>query len=105
CRATSRDHRETASQHGPARWLRTLHKRYPCANIQEYRGPTMKTSRFLAAVLTAICAAPAMAQDSITATHVFPASLIYSRSFLEFVKKANAAAGGAFTITVRGGPE
>jgi TRAP-type C4-dicarboxylate transport system substrate-binding protein len=65
----------------------------------------MKTSRFLAAALAAICAAPALAQDTITATHVFPASLIYTKSFLEFVKKANAAAGGAFTINVRGGPE
>ena len=65
----------------------------------------MKTSRFLAAVAAAVCAAPAIAQDSISATHVFPASLIYTKSFLEFVKKANAAAGGAFTINVRGGPE
>ena len=66
----------------------------------------MKTSRMLAvAVLAAACAAPALAQDTISATHVFPASLIYARSFLEFVKKANAAAGGAFTINVRGGPE
>jgi TRAP-type C4-dicarboxylate transport system substrate-binding protein len=65
----------------------------------------MKTSRILATILAAACAAPAIAQDTITATHVFPASLIYSRSFLEFVKKANAAAGGAFTINVRGGPE
>jgi TRAP-type C4-dicarboxylate transport system substrate-binding protein len=65
----------------------------------------MKTSRFLAAVAAAVCAGPAIAQDSISATHVFPASLIYTKSFLEFVKKANAAAGGAFTINVRGGPE
>ncbi len=67
----------------------------------------MKTSRILATLLaaTSVCAAPAIAQDSISATHVFPASLIYSRSFLEFVKKANAAAGGAYTISVRGGPE
>ena len=43
-------------------------------------------------------------QDTITATHVFPASLIYSRSFLEYVKKANEAGKGVFTIQVRGGP-
>jgi TRAP-type transport system periplasmic protein len=49
--------------------------------------------------------APVLAADTISATHVFPASLIYARSFLEFVKKANAAAGGEFTINVRGGPE
>src|SRR5262252_4535684 len=66
----------------------------------------MKTAFKAAALaLGAIVAAPAAAQDTISATHVFPASLIYSRSFLEFVKKANAAAGGVFTIQVRGGPE
>src|SRR5688572_12936515 len=57
----------------------------------------------------ALCAAfsgqTALAQDTISATHVFPASLIYSRSFLEFVKKANDAGKGEFTIQVRGGPE
>jgi len=47
----------------------------------------------------------ALAADTISATHVFPASLIYSRSFLEFVKKANQAGKGEFTIQVRGGPE
>lgn len=65
----------------------------------------MKTSKFLVSIAAAISAVPALAQDTISATHVFPASLIYSRSFLEFVKKANAAAGGAYTINVRGGPE
>jgi TRAP-type C4-dicarboxylate transport system substrate-binding protein len=63
-------------------------------------------SRFAAAlVLVAATAVPAIAADSITATHVFPASLIYSRSFLEFVKKANDAGKGEFAIQVRGGPE
>jgi len=65
----------------------------------------MKTSKFLVSIAAAISAVPALAQDTISATHVFPASLIYSRSFLEFVKKANAAAAGAYTINVRGGPE
>jgi TRAP-type C4-dicarboxylate transport system substrate-binding protein len=55
--------------------------------------------------LGAVVAMPAPAQDTISATHVFPASLIYSRSFLEYVKKANAAGKGVFTIQVRGGPE
>jgi TRAP-type transport system periplasmic protein len=55
--------------------------------------------------LSAIVASPALAQDTISATHVFPASLIYSRSFLEYVKKANEAGKGVFTIQVRGGPE
>jgi TRAP-type C4-dicarboxylate transport system substrate-binding protein len=65
----------------------------------------MKVTRFIVATLGfALCAA-ATAADTITATHVFPASLIYSRSFLEFVKKANDAGKGEFTIQVRGGPE
>src|SRR6267142_3215362 len=52
-----------------------------------------------------LCSGSALAADTITATHVFPASLVYSRSFLEFVKKANEAGKGEFTIQVRGGPE
>ncbi|MDH4188833.1 MAG: TRAP transporter substrate-binding protein DctP [Betaproteobacteria bacterium] len=48
---------------------------------------------------------PAAAQDRISATHVFPANFVYSRSFLEFVKKANEAGKGTFEIQVRGGPE
>ena len=66
----------------------------------------MKRIAWVAGVL--ICAftgTPALAADTISATHVFPASLIYSRSFLEFVKKANDAGKGEFTIQVRGGPE
>ena len=62
--------------------------------------------RFLAAALALTCIGPTvMAADTISATHVFPASLIYSRSFLEFVKKANDAGKGVFAIQVRGGPE
>jgi TRAP-type C4-dicarboxylate transport system substrate-binding protein len=57
----------------------------------------------LAAALAAATTAGAV--DTISATHVFPASLIYSRSFLEYVKKANEAGKGEFTIQVRGGPE
>jgi len=60
----------------------------------------------LAAALALTCIGPgAIAADTISATHVFPASLIYSRSFLEFVKKANEAGKGVFAIQVRGGPE
>ncbi len=65
-------------------------------------------ARSLVAVLIAAGAAfatPVRAADTISATHVFPASLVYSRSFLEFVKKANAAGKGVFAIQVRGGPE
>jgi len=57
------------------------------------------------AFAAAVSGQAAIAQDSITATHVFPASLIYSRSFLEYVKKANEAGKGVFAIQVRGGPE
>src|SRR3989442_2415867 len=65
------------------------------------------------AMLKRICAlalglalgAPVPAADTISATHVLPASLIYSRSFLEFVKKANEGGKGVFSIQVRGGPE
>jgi TRAP-type C4-dicarboxylate transport system substrate-binding protein len=57
------------------------------------------------ALACALSAAPAAAADTISATHVFPASLIYARSFLEYVKKANEAGKGEFTIQVRGGPE
>ena len=63
-------------------------------------------ARCLAAALALICTGTAaIAADTISATHVFPASLIYSRSFLEYVKKANEAGKGVFTIQVRGGPE
>ncbi len=65
-------------------------------------------ARSLAAALAvagATFATPVPAADSISATHVFPASLVYSRSFLEFVKKANEAGKGVFAIQVRGGPE
>jgi len=66
----------------------------------------MKKIVALAAGLSAAFAAqPVMAADTISATHVFPASLIYSRSFLEYVKKANEAGKGVFAIQVRGGPE
>jgi TRAP-type transport system periplasmic protein len=61
--------------------------------------------RILCAASAALLALPAAAADTITATHVFPASLVYSRSFLEFVKKANEAGKSEFAIQVRGGPE
>jgi TRAP-type C4-dicarboxylate transport system substrate-binding protein len=63
----------------------------------------MQAIRFFAAA--ALFATGAQAADTLSATHVFPASLIYTRSFLEFVKKANEAGKGEFTIQVRGGPE
>jgi len=65
----------------------------------------MKARNFIAATLAFAAAAPVFAADTISATHVFPAPQIYSRSFLEYVKKANEAGKGEFTIQVRGGPE
>src|SRR5437868_10996649 len=65
----------------------------------------MTAMRISAVAITLMCSRPALAVDTISATHVFPASQIYSRSFLEFVKKANDAGKGEFTIQVRGGPE
>ena len=64
-----------------------------------------KIQSFVLAFACAASAAPAAAADTISATHVFPASLIYARSFLEYVKKANEAGKGEFAIQVRGGPE
>src|SRR6476646_2281923 len=65
----------------------------------------MTAMRISAAAMILICSGAARAADTISATHVFPASQIYSRSFLEYVKKANEAGKGEFTIQVRGGPE
>src|SRR5688572_12955861 len=80
--------------------------RWPAQSGQP--GRSSVKARSFAAALAVACAAfatPVPAADSISATHVFPASLIYARSFLEFVKKANEAGKGVFAIQVRGGPE
>jgi len=45
------------------------------------------------------------AQETLTAVHAFPTTLIYTQSFLEFVEKVNAAGEGVVQIEVRGGPE
>lgn len=47
----------------------------------------------------------ASAEDRITAVHAFNTSLIYTRSFLEFVDKVNERGEGVIQIDVRGGPE
>ncbi len=47
----------------------------------------------------------AQAEETITAVHAFPESLIYTQSFLSFVDKVNAAGEGVIQIDVRGGPE
>jgi len=73
----------------------------------------LKPSRVLAKIASAtfataalLCASTAaLAQDKLTAVHAFPANWVYSKSFLEFVKKANDAGKGVLQISVRGGPE
>src|SRR5438045_8648317 len=65
----------------------------------------MKAIRCTMAAIGLVASAAALGADTRTATHVFPASLNYSRSFLEYVKKANDAGKGEFPIQVRGGPE
>jgi len=52
-----------------------------------------------------LMASTAMAKDTLTAVHAFPATLIYTKSFIEFVEKVNAAGEGVVEIEVRGGPE
>ncbi len=47
----------------------------------------------------------AYAEQTITAVHAFPETLIYTQSFLSFVDKVNAAGEGVIQIEVRGGPE
>ena len=47
----------------------------------------------------------AQAEETITAVHAFPETLIYTQSFLSFVDKVNAAGEGVIQIEVRGGPE
>jgi TRAP-type C4-dicarboxylate transport system substrate-binding protein len=58
-----------------------------------------------AALALAAAAAPALAQDRLSAVHAFPATWVYSKSFLEFVGKVNSAGKGVVEIQVRGGPE
>ncbi len=47
----------------------------------------------------------AKAEETISAVHAFPETLIYTKSFLSFVDKVNAAGEGVIQIEVRGGPE
>lgn len=64
------------------------------------------TKRILGSLLlsTALIT-PAAAEETLTAVHAFPASLIYTQSFLSFVDKVNEAGAGVVQIEVRGGPE
>ena len=52
-----------------------------------------------------LVASYAQAEETITAVHAFPETLIYTKSFLSFVDKVNEAGKGVVQIEVRGGPE
>ena len=65
----------------------------------------MKHTIFGGILATTALTSAAFAQDTITAVHAFPESLIYTKSFLEFVDKVNTAGEGVIQIEVRGGPE
>ena len=65
----------------------------------------MKHTLFGGIFAATALASTAYAQETITAVHAFPESLIYTQSFLEFVDKVNAAGEGVVQIEVRGGPE
>ncbi len=54
---------------------------------------------------SALIGTAAQAQQTLTAVHAFPETLIYTQSFLSFVDKVNAAGEGVIEIEVRGGPE
>lgn len=56
-------------------------------------------------VSSALMAGPAMAVETVTAVHAFSPNLIYTQSFLDFVKKVNERGKDVVQIQVRGGPE
>lgn len=62
---------------------------------------------FLAGLIASgsLIAGVAQAEETLTAVHAFPETLIYTKSFLEFVDKVNEAGEGVVQIEVRGGPE
>jgi TRAP-type C4-dicarboxylate transport system substrate-binding protein len=67
----------------------------------------MNTKKLLPALLLSVAAwaMPAKAMDTLSAVHAFPTTWVYSKSFLEYVRKVNAAGKGIVEIKVRGGPE
>ncbi|WP_347831962.1 TRAP transporter substrate-binding protein DctP [uncultured Planktomarina sp.] len=54
---------------------------------------------------TTLMASVVYAEETISAVHAFPETLIYTKSFLSFVDKVNEAGKGVIQIDVRGGPE
>jgi TRAP-type C4-dicarboxylate transport system substrate-binding protein len=65
----------------------------------------MKHTILGAILATTAMTSAALSEDTLTAVHAFPESLIYTKSFLEFVEKVNTAGAGVVRIEVRGGPE
>lgn len=66
----------------------------------------MKKTRLLSILAsTVLLTGVVQAEDTISAVHAFPETLIYTKSFLEFVDKVNEAGKGVVQIDVRGGPE
>jgi TRAP-type transport system periplasmic protein len=53
----------------------------------------------------AMLASTAVAEQTLTAVHAFPTSLVYTQSFLQFVEQVNTRGAGVIKIDVRGGPE
>src|SRR5690554_2103929 len=70
------------------------------------RSISMKKSWFAAvATMTVLSSSPVLAVETVTAVHAFPPNLVYTQSFLDFVKKVNEKGEGVVQIQVRGGPE
>jgi len=66
----------------------------------------MTKTRIAALVAATLLAPPALGQEqTLSAVHAFPETLVYTQSFLDFVDKVNEAGEGVVQIDVRGGPE
>lgn len=57
------------------------------------------------AIGAALAAAPAFAEDKLTAVHAFPPFLVYTQTFLAMIEDLNERGKGVVQIEVRGGPE
>ena len=65
----------------------------------------MRTFTLAAAAALAFAPTAQAQEQTVTAVHAFPETLVYTQSFLDFVEKVNAAGEGVVRIEVRGGPE
>lgn len=65
----------------------------------------MRTTMLGAALALGGMGAAAAQEQTLTAVHAFPESLIYTQSFLDFVGEVNERGEGVVRIDVRGGPE